>query len=58
MSIVLLQDADSQLAQLVQQASNGEEVIIVRDSKPIAKSVPLLREEPVSHFGKDYAATH
>jgi antitoxin (DNA-binding transcriptional repressor) of toxin-antitoxin stability system len=41
MSTVLLEDADSQLAQLVQQVSNGEEVIIVRDHMPIAKIVPL-----------------
>ncbi len=51
MSTVLLEDADSQLAQLVQQASNGEEVIIVRDSTPIAKLVPLPQDKPVSHFG-------
>ncbi len=46
MSTVLLEDADSQLAQLVQQASNGEEVIFVRDSTPIAKLVPMPAEEP------------
>jgi len=46
MSTVLLEDADSQLAQLLQQATNGEEVIIVRDSTPIAKLVSLPAEEP------------
>ena len=48
MSTVLLEDADSQLAPLVQQASNSEEVIIVRDSTPIAKLVPLLTIRSVS----------
>jgi antitoxin (DNA-binding transcriptional repressor) of toxin-antitoxin stability system len=47
MSTVLLEDADSQLAHLVQQARNGEEVIIVRDHMPIAKIVPLLHEKPI-----------
>ena len=42
---VKLEDADSQLAQLVQQARAGEEVIIVRDDAPIAKIVPLPQTE-------------
>ncbi len=51
MSTVLLEDADSQLAQLVQQVHSGEEVIIVRDSTPIAQIVPLPPGQPISHFG-------
>jgi len=47
MSTVLLEDADSQLAQLVQQVSTGEEVVIVRDHKPVAKLVPYLHEKPI-----------
>ena len=46
MSIVLLKDAASQLAQLIQQAAHGEEVIIVDDNKAVAKLVPLPTEEP------------
>ncbi len=51
MSQVMLEDANSQLARLVEQASRGEEVIILRDSTPVAKIVPLPEEKPVSHFG-------
>jgi len=59
MSQVMLEDPTSQLARLVEQASRGEEVIILRDSTPVAKIVPLSEEnpeekaegEPVSHFG-------
>jgi prevent-host-death family protein len=51
MSQVMLEDANSQLARLVEQAGRGEEVIIVRDSTPVAKIVPLPEEKPVSHFG-------
>ena len=46
MSTVLLEDADSQLARLVQQARDGEEVTILRDSVPIAKIVPVPEEKP------------
>lgn len=55
MSQVLLEDPNSQLARLVEQVSRGEEVIILRDSTPVAKIVPLPeekpKEKPVSHFG-------
>ena len=55
MSQVMLEDADSQLAHLVEQASRGEEVIILRGVTPVAKIVLLpegkLDEKPVSHFG-------
>ncbi len=51
MSQVMLEDTNSQLARLVEQASRGEEVIILRDATPVAKIVPLPEEKPVSHFG-------
>ena len=51
MSQVMLEDSDSQVAGWVEQALTGEEVIILRDSKPIAKIVPLPEEQRVSHFG-------
>ncbi len=63
---VMLEDADSQLARLVEQASRGEEVIILRGSTPVAKIVPLSEEkpeeqaggEPVSHFGNAKGLIH
>ena len=41
MSQIMLEDPNSQLARLVQQAIEGEEVIILRDSIPVARLVPL-----------------
>ena len=38
---VMLEDNDSQAAGWVEQALAGEEIIIVRDSKPVAKIIPL-----------------
>lgn len=46
MSYVTIEDAGTQLAQLVDQVSKGEEVIIVRDSKLVAKLVMLPAGEP------------
>ncbi len=54
MSQVMLENADSQLAHLVEQVRRGEEVIILRDSTPVAKLIPLPEEKStaaVSHFG-------
>ena len=44
MSYVTIEDTDSQLAQLVDQASKGEEIVVVRGTTPIAKIVPILME--------------
>ena len=41
MSQVTLEDSNNQVAGWVEQALAGEEVIILRDSKPVAKIVPL-----------------
>ncbi len=41
MSYVTIEDADSQLAQLVDQVSKGEEVIVVRNHAVVAKIVPM-----------------
>ncbi len=48
MPYVTIENPDSQLAQLVKQATHGEEVIIVHDHKPVAKlvSLPEASENP------------
>lgn len=45
MSQVILEDPNSQLAQLVQQASAGEEIIILRGTVAVAKIVPMPAEK-------------
>jgi len=50
----VIEDNNSQVAQLVQQASMGEEVVIMRDDTPIAKIVALPQgkgEERKPGFG-------
>ena len=48
---VMLESADSQLAHLVDQVREGEEVIILRDSTPVAEIVPLPEEKPKERQG-------
>jgi len=47
--IVNVHAAKTNLSRLLEQACSGVEVIIARDSKPIAKLVPI--EQPKRQFG-------
>ena len=41
MIVVTIHEAKANLSRLLQKASNGEEVIIARGSKPVARLVPI-----------------
>jgi len=41
MSVVTIHEAKTNLSRLVQKAAEGEEVIIARGSKPVARLVPI-----------------
>jgi prevent-host-death family protein len=41
MSTVTIHQAKTNLSKLIERASQGEEIIIARGSKPVAKLVPL-----------------
>lgn len=41
MSNVNIYDAKAHLSELVQRASNGEEIIIARNGRPLARLLPL-----------------
>lgn len=55
MSQLMLEEADSQLARLIQQARTGEEVVIVHNSVPIARITAFIEDvadqKPQSQFG-------
>ena len=40
METTTLQDAESQFSRLIERAAAGEEVVIVREGKPVAKLIP------------------
>lgn len=47
-----MHEAKSQLSRLVDLAAGGEEVIIQRSGRPVARLVPLQRRRPVAEaFG-------
>ena len=39
-------EAKSQLSKLLEQVENGDEIIIARNGKPVARLVPAQRGEP------------
>jgi prevent-host-death family protein len=55
-------EAKSRLSELVQKAMIGEEVIIAKDNKPIARLVPLAtprkKRTPGSARGQIWVAPH
>jgi prevent-host-death family protein len=56
MSVVTIHEAKTNLSSLIQKASAGEEIIIARGSKPVAKLVALGeikgKRQPGSMKGK------
>lgn len=52
MTQVTLQNAEKSWAEILQKALNGEEVIIERDGKPVAKVSPIKSDEE-DWFGMD-----
>jgi prevent-host-death family protein len=49
MMIVNVHAAKTNLSKLIERACSGEEIIIARDSKPVAKLVPI--DGPKREFG-------
>jgi prevent-host-death family protein len=45
-AIVNIYDAKTQLSRLVERAAAGEEILIARAGKPMARLVPIDRHEP------------
>ncbi|HVH85772.1 MAG TPA: type II toxin-antitoxin system Phd/YefM family antitoxin [Terriglobales bacterium] len=56
MGIVNIHEAKTNLSRLIEKASQGEEIIIARGSKPVAKLVPIGevrgKRQPGSMKGK------
>lgn len=51
MQTVTLEEAQSQLAKLIAQIGDGENVVITQDDKPIAKLVPIDTQKPRRQAG-------
>jgi prevent-host-death family protein len=51
MTSVTIDEAKTQLAKLIEQVERGEEVIIMRDNKPVARLVPFFQQRPKRGFG-------
>ena len=51
MTQVNLHEAKTQLSRLVQRAARGEEIVIARSGKPVAKLVPFSRDMTPRQLG-------
>jgi len=51
MPVVTIEEAETQLSKLVEQAERGEEVIIARGKTPVARLVPYAAKQPKRGFG-------
>jgi prevent-host-death family protein len=49
--IVNVHAAKTQLSKLIERAIAGEEIVIARDSEPVARLVALEKAEPRRQFG-------
>ncbi len=49
-TVVNTHDAKTQLSKLLRRVEAGEEIVIARDGRPVARLVPVLRRGPVK-FG-------
>ena len=53
MKTVNLYEAKTHLSRLVDEAQAGEEIVLARNGKPVAKLVPLEERKPSDAFGMD-----
>ncbi len=44
-------EAKTQLSRLIAMAEAGDEIVIARDGKPVARLVPLRNRQPQRRFG-------
>ena len=51
MHIVNIHEAKTQFSKLVESAMNGEETIIAKAGKPVAKLVPISLDKPKRRLG-------
>jgi prevent-host-death family protein len=49
MTIVNLYDAKTQLSKLVDQAAGGQDVVIARNGKPVARLTTLSEKKPIRY---------
>jgi antitoxin (DNA-binding transcriptional repressor) of toxin-antitoxin stability system len=54
MPTISIEEAQARLPELIQRLAPGEEVLITRDTRPVAKLVGQRQEEPSPVFGRGH----
>lgn len=53
-----LKQAQTRLAELVQEAARGEEVILTQSGEPVARIIPITRAQGPREFGSARGLIH
>lgn len=51
MKVINVQQAKTQLSKYLEQVAAGEELVLGKNNKPMAKLIPYLEEKPVRKLG-------
>lgn len=52
MQTITVQEAQSHLAEIIEKLTPGEEIVLVRDNRPVARLVGELAEKPHPLLGR------
>jgi prevent-host-death family protein len=52
MSTVTIEEAQAQLPELIERLATGEELVITRNARPVARLVGPISEKPQPVFGR------
>jgi prevent-host-death family protein len=55
MTAITIEEAQAHLAEVIEKLAPGEELIITRDARPVARLTGLLSEKPRPVFGRGRA---
>jgi len=58
MQVVDVEEAKTSLGDLLDAAIRGQEIILTRDAKPVAKLIPLVQRRPRPQFGSAKGLVH
>lgn len=58
MQVIDVEEAKTSLGDLLDAAIRGQEIILTRDAKPVAKLIPLVQRRPRPQFGSAKGLVH
>jgi prevent-host-death family protein len=56
--VIDIEEAKATLGELLDAAIRGQEIILTRDARPVAKLIPLIQQRPRPRFGSARGLVH